>query len=596
MKAIYMLLTVLIPVLGFSQDAVIDVQKKYGIVADGNTDNAAALMKLRDDLAGKGKPHFVLYFPAGEIHYSNNRWLYGIESFELIGDGSIFRSIYSGSDEAFQRPFFVGEMFQNNTLSYLGTKEYETADRFASVNAGSTIIQLSTSLNNYAAGNRVLLYTGNYADSGYPPPASAEWHEIESVNGQTITLKRPIERNYPGDVFDNQWITGGGCGKPRILNLDRPQNVYCKYAKFAGITFGNATGGGMGNVIFPAERLEMIRCRGEGFFWPSETRVATFEDMDVNKVEFDKLVNIVICNRVTFKNSANGGGTIDRIVLNDCQAGESVRFDSRYVEIRNSHIRGNADPDPWIASLADHPARNPIRRLTIENVTFSSGDQSLSDAHINVAPFNSIRIGCVSGKKILTSDFSLVKTIEPGTTVLFNEDGSDGGTVTSITYDGLEFVIEGDWNYMPPIGSLWRWCYVKEVIDLGGNRVLDNKKLWHGNSIRWKGNQSTGGVKEMHLTEKDFKWPGNILVDVYGYIESIDFYPSKRYGDAGATLNIQDIGGQNLFQTILTSMAANHVIIGGWVKQIYLNTFNITGGVISELLPKFEVVVRWRPF
>ena len=137
---------------------------------------------------------------------------------------------------------------------------------------------------------------------------------------------------------------------------------------------------------------------------------------------------------------------------------------------------------------------------------------------------------------------------------------------------------------------------MKEVIDLGGNRVLDNKKLWHGNSIRWKGNQSTSGVKEMHLTEKDFKWPGNILVDVYGYIESIDFYPSKRYGDASATLNIQDISGQNLFETVLTGMAANHLIIGRWVKQVYLNTFNITGGVTSELLPKFEVVVRWRPY
>lgn len=65
---------------------IIDVASKYGVVAGIGRDNTTALLKMRTALAGNGKPHYVLHFPAGEIKYRNNRWLYGIKSFELIGE------------------------------------------------------------------------------------------------------------------------------------------------------------------------------------------------------------------------------------------------------------------------------------------------------------------------------------------------------------------------------------------------------------------------------------------------------------------------------------------------------------------------------
>ena len=578
----------------------IDVQKEYGIIPDGKTDNAPALMAMRSELAGKNKPHHVLVFPPGEIVYSNNRWLFGIYSFEVTGNNTTFRSLYNGNDDAFQRPLFVGEMFQNNTLEYIGTKIYETADLFDPITAGASIIHISRVFNQYQAGDRVLLYAGNYAADGYPPPATAEWHEIESMSGQTITLKRPLENNYPGGVWDNPVISGGGCGLSRILNLDRAENVYCKYARFTGVTFGNATGGGAGNVIFPADRLEMIRCKGEGFFWPSENRTALFEDMDVNEVEFDKLVDKVVCNRVNFTGSPNGGGSINSIEINDCRAGESMRFDPRDLVILNSHIRGNSNPDSWISSLSDYPARNPVRRITIGGLTFSSGPGSLTDTHINKMPFNSMQIDLVDGKKIKTSVFDLVKTMEPGTTILFNEDGSDGGLITSITHDGQFFVISGNWNKVSP-ASVWRWCYVKEVIDRGGHRVLDGKRLSHGTSIRWKGNTSTGPVKEMHLTEKDFIWHergnGNFIVDMYCQLETIECFVAKPYGHNGAMISIQRGDDyKDLFTANLKVTGATTSHPGQWVKQIVLNTYNVTGPVSPDVLPKFDIVVKWRPF
>lgn len=535
-------------------------------------DGTYDLMKMRTAMAIKNQPHYTINFPPGEIKYLNNRWLFGIRSFEIVGNDSILRSIYSGNDDAFQRPLFVGELFQNNVLAYTGEKKYVTADRIKPAKAGADIIELDTYDNHYYPGDRVLLYAGNYADSGYPPPASAEWHEIDAVFSpiNKIKLKRPLEKNYPGNVWDNPGISGGGCGLPRIINLDRSENPYCKYAKFTGITFGNATGGGKGNVIFPAERLEMVRCKGEGYFWPSENRIATFEDMDVNEVEFDKLVNTVICTRVTFKGSPNGGGSVDKIVINDCQAGESMRFDPRVLEIRNTHIRGNDDPDSWICSLADYPARNPIRRIIIDSLTFSSGDKSKADAHINVAPFNAMRVSVNSAGEISTKDFEHVKTIEPGTTIMFAEDGSNGGLVTNISHNGTWFLITGNWN-RPEAGTIWRWSHVKEVTDLGGHRVLDGKQLWHNNSIRWKGNQSAGPIKTMNLNQDDFT--GNRLIDIYGFLISV-----KIFGEPSKSIEIQNA---DPFGTIPFGFEGYK-----WVKQLYLIG---TGG-------RFDIIVEWKPF
>jgi hypothetical protein len=579
----------------------IDVQADYNIIADGVTDNTTGLEAMRQALAGKNKPHYVLLFPPGEIRYSNNRWLFGIYSFELVGNDTVFRSIYNGQDDAFQRPFFVGELLQNNVMNYTGTKVYVTADKFTTVNAGATTIHLSTSNNSYAAGNRVLLYAGNYHDTGYPPPASAEWHEIVSVAPGILNLKRPLEKNYSEDTWDNPVISGGGCGKPRIINLDRPENIYCKYARFTDITFGNATGGGTGSVIFAAEVLEMARCKGEGFFWPSENRIATYEDMDTDKGEFDKLVNTVICNRVNFKGSPNNGGSIDRIVINDCQAGESMRIDSREIEIRNTHIRANTNPDAWIPALSDYPARNPIRRITIESLTFSSTINSLAETHINLAPFNSLVISTTSGKNILTNDFNKVKMMEARTTVLFDENGLDGGLVTSITYQNGMFVIAGNWNSVPVAGAVWKWCHVKEIIDLGGHRLLDNKRVWDGNSIRWKGNQNAGAVKEMHLDQKDFKWisgsNGNITADLYGNIEQIELYISKPYGGTGAMINIESVSPyKQLYLCNMKTKISVPSFDGSWIKQLAFNTFNVIGAVTDDVLPKFDMLIRWKPF
>lgn len=523
-----------------------------------------------------------------------------------MGNGTILQSIYEGSDDVFQRPLFAGELLQNNTLLYTGTKEYEVLDKFKTVTAGSIVIELEAKSNIYAIGNRIMLTTDNYATTGYPPPSIPEVHEIESVVGNFITLKRPIERSYSTDTWDNIDISGGGSGKPRILNLDRTENVYCKYAKFVGVRFANATGGGEGNVVFPAERLEMIRCKGDGWFWPSEAKVAVYEDMEVNNVEFDKLVDTVICNRVKFKGSPINGGSINKVIINDCQSG-SIRLCPRNLEITdttlwaNSVVTGPSSFDYAIPCLADAPAKNPIRKLTIKNLTFTSGSQSTADTNIEFAPFSSLTIAAVSGNSILTTSAEVVQTMEVGT-ILFKENGTKGGAITSIIHNGTAFVISGNWA-TPVVAEVWRWSYVKEVIDLGGHRVLNTgKTFWGGQSIRWKGNSVSAPIKTMKLNQNDFKWVfggnGNRTIDLYGYIIGVEVIVSKAYTGTSATISIENVDPYASLFTINTKnvQLTTPVVAMTWVKQLTLNTFSVVGAVTNDVLPEFDIIIRWKPY
>jgi hypothetical protein len=582
---------------------IIDTWKSpYSIKCDGRRDNATGLMKLREALAISDE-HHTINFRSGIMLSSFNKWLVGIRSFEVVGNGTVFKSLYIGSDEAFHRSVFVGEMFQNNVLGYKGTKEYETADRFMEAMAGASEVALITNKGNYAAGDRILLYSGNYAPDGYPPPAAAEWRTVIKVEGSILHLDMPITKNYLESQWDNPVISGGGCGKPRVINLDRNENRYCDYARFTGITFANSTDGVDGNFTFPAMRLELRRCKIEGFFWPSEARTVIVEDTVINKTEFDKLVESVECTRVRFAGSANGGGSIDKIVLTDCQAASGIRFDPRHLWLKNIHIRQAPDPavnvDEWISSVDTYPAKNPIRSVSIQNLTLSSSPDAKADCHISKFSHSKLEIVVVTNNgEIVTRDFNLVKTMEIGTTVLSKDDGTNGGLVTDIYYDSIGFIIRGTWKKPEP-GETWIWSYVKNVIDLGGHRILDGKRLYDGNSIRWKGNICESHLKEMHLTEADFIWRkgqnSNIQFALYGHFVSVEFYLTKPA--PGMKMNIQ-AAGKTLVQSDLSgaNMCSSQIAFPTWVGMGYLNTYDITSEVTPDQLPRFSLIIKWMEF
>lgn len=446
----------------------------------------------------------------------------------------------------------AGEMFQNNILDYHGTKIYQQCDMFGSVKAGSYELPMK-SLSTYKSGDRVLLFAGAYfAEHSYPPACIGELNIVKGIENGKLLLKYPITHHYNENVLDVIDVDGVSYGKPRILNWDRPENPYRKEAIFKDTIFS-------GDFAFPAEYLELTNCEVRGWWWPSESRIIRTRRNKFAFCEYDKLVESVDSENDIYENGATNGGSIERVKWNMNKSFAPVQLCPRYLDIRNTYIQTN---DEWLECLSPAPAMNPIRRLTVDQLTFNSGPNSKSTSHINVAPFQSMQTRNM-GKSILTNSFFLQSTMEIGTT-LFAEDGSDGGEITSIVFDGKDYVIDGTWQNIPT--GIWRWSPVKELVDYGGHRILDGKRLFNGNSLRWKGNR---GDYVMKLDETDFG--ATTVVNIYGYIESI-----RTRGDRNIFIQTVDPYGDMPIDFIGNQ----------WVKQLYI------GGTPKRT----RVEIKWRPF
>ena len=69
---------------------ILDPVADFGAVGDGETDNADALMAMRQYMADRWDQHFEVHFPHGHYAYSKNLWLSGVGSVTINGHGSRF--------------------------------------------------------------------------------------------------------------------------------------------------------------------------------------------------------------------------------------------------------------------------------------------------------------------------------------------------------------------------------------------------------------------------------------------------------------------------------------------------------------------------
>ena len=680
------------------------------------TDNAAKLTQLRADIAGKAKSAYQLYFKSsGTVLSSYNKWLIGVINADVFGNNTTFRSLTNSADESFHRPFYSGSMFQDNALTYSGSVSYTSPVLFNTVSAGASSLTLTTAseVTSFSVGNRVFIYAYDHTGFGYPPgDRYFEWHEIQSIApGGVITLARPIVNNYSSLVWDVPNITGSGVpgssGRPRMINLDRPNYTYPKHIGFHDVNFGYNTGGGSGNVIFAAEDLVLERCGGDGYFWPSEDRYATYRKCKLNDTEFDKLVDVVTLEDPIFQLSPNAGGSINTIKINGGQAGESTRLNSRYIDPRNYTLRGNTQPDAFASALNMYPGAAPVRQMNLDNLRFSSTAANVSEYHINVAPFHSITVGAVSASSSIVpfvnsfSDASsqIKDKAEAGITRLFRDDGSKGGLITSVTWDGTynanqgAYIVSGNWgrdvvktgsvtttsgsnavsgsgtsfladfqvgkaitsgsNYLgvvasinsntsitlkantvsvvsggpvsqsnaPRVGEVWKWSYVKNIIDEGNHMVTDGKPLWHGESGRFAGNRGKGVERETRMTKKDFKLNGEYVLTYNGFLTEIEVNVTKPYtGTSTSTIlsmytvgdftevmrvNLMKTGRRKIDQFVsypTTPIGGdNYTLLNGqFVKQLNIYYVNAASQQLTDFtpdtIPDFEFVIKWREF
>ncbi|GAB3550503.1 hypothetical protein [Spirosoma fluminis] len=538
----------------------------YNIVADGFTDNATGLMLLRSTLAGANKPHYDAYMPGpGTILTSNNRWAYAIKDADFFLNGSTIKTIYSGTDDALARPLNMGELFQNNVLSYIGTKTYNPSHLFGTVTAGSRSLTLTTTseISNYSAGKRVFLWHYDQVGNGAPPGVRFyEWHVVESVNAGTgvITLQKPLRYSYNTAVWDVPGILGAGrySGKPRIYPLDDNTSNYAKHIGIHNGTLGDATGGNANSpVVIGAEDLVLDDVKTEtGWVWASENRTVLIENTNFNgSSELDKLVGSVKYKNSSFKGQVSGASGVEYVSFEDCDLAQSLWIAPRAYQVKRTRLRGDTQPTGF-HPINYHPAYYPIREVVLDQLDFSVSSSYPNTTLIDLGLFQSLSIPVVSGTdiKIPNSSFSeasmlAVRTMEIGTRV-FKQEGDKGGFVTNISYDAAynsgqgAYVISGTWP-APVVGETWKWSNIKNVIDKGNHTWPATHRLWNESSQRWAGNQSSGVVKQFRLTQRDVKWTAGggaaYEMPLYGRIESIEIRVNKKYSGTTCMLSVNQV-------------------------------------------------------
>lgn len=216
----------------------------FGVVADGDgsgttgTDNSAALLSMRAVAIAAGAQHVDIWFPpnAGVYEYTNNRWLYGIQSWSLYGYGAKLCNTSTDLSVSDFSPLMTRHIF-----NYKGDSPFSGGAPLCSgylidtIQAGGdTLTWKPGTVEEVGVGDRILIHGFAQQDGGYTPNSRYfHWATITSISptirfsppspylfddrwfdlvqDNTPIFGQPGDQDHPGEF----WL-----GKPRVMLLD----------------------------------------------------------------------------------------------------------------------------------------------------------------------------------------------------------------------------------------------------------------------------------------------------------------------------------------------------------------------------------------
>jgi hypothetical protein len=599
---------------GFGTGNVVDTVKSYGIVADGQTDNAEALLKMRSDLAGSDA-HYNILLPHGTILSSNNTWLAGIKSKTVIGNNTVLRTIYDGVDEVQARAILDTDPFFSNLLSYTGTKIDNYTYSFLGAKSGEKTITLKTfsDASTLQVGERILLYNYDQTGTNYPPGARIyEWHVIESINGTEIALEMPLAYDYEDRMWPLSFGNSGSMKEtPAFVSLDQGETPYSNYSEYSNITFGDSirtdkSPGIPGNVQFTGMKVLVENCQGEtGYWWPSMAKLSVYNNYRTKgSIEVDQVLGQIVTKNSEFGKAMLGPTGTESMEFYNCKIHGSLQCNPAHLSIKNVHLRGDDQPDEFTPTISCSPAACPVERMELENITFTSSLSNKSDYHISNGILLDYVVTHTDGDTVVIPFVSrldnnttkLPYKSKPRVTRICKEDGSAGGVIKNIYFDKDYNSGQGayriDLPFTPQVNETLLWSPITEIIDRGGHKVMDNKYLFGPDSMRWSGNLTPSG--SVHTTTIDGRsirresgelrcvWLGVILsieaivttptpttskfgmaADDYTHILEINLeHTGRRYIDFNGAVNLQpgdqaDVSYIGTFQKNLRMLNSN---------------------------------------
>lgn len=544
---------------GTGSKQIIDVASRYGVLGVDGVDYTAQLMQMRADLSADNSTHYVINMPGGHVKYTNNRWLFGIKSFTLEGNGTYFiprltdEKFAEGgpnADNMLTRTFFNGEMLQTNVLDYNGRKDYVNCPKIFTAAAGASTIKVQnpaeiadTSI--YFVGARITIASKETVFDGYPWGVRnfENINVITAINYSTgdITLKYVLKYQHTVNNPECSNSSGGGSGIGRIIPLDNPVNVYCEYAEFKNLVSLNPYPGyPTESFVFIANQVVIRNCEFPGLVTPSET-LLSFKayDSKFGGGEFDKLVGDMYYENVdhTWYFLSNGGGCrslemVGGSVLNSFQPNTPI------IKLRNVTLIANVNPTPADVPLSSYPGFQPIYHYEIEGLNFVFTPASTAQDAMAPESILSFTITQVEADGTIVIQFTGQNT-SPGFNIwksldvgfgFWKQNGSNGGVVTSLTYDPSytvggslgAFRLQGSWN-RAVVGEVWNWSYIKKFVDKGGHRVLTSGKgLFDKTSYKLKGKDSNSKTRKMYIPSTDLKANAFVQFPLQAFVTGIE--------------------------------------------------------------------------
>jgi hypothetical protein len=312
----------------------------FGIVGDGQRDNTAALMAVRDQIRAGPDRVWHVEFEPGHYCYADNRWA-------MFGDRTVILELNHSTVECFADallPLGAGPLVwkpeypasQNTDIFIPG----DLIESVRAVDAGGFVQTDTMRLKNavagrYRPGDRVLVagYIQQTSEDGaegwgWPPNFRYfEWKRVaEVVDRNTLRFEDPFRYSYDASWPD---LLHGGrpYGAPRIwrcrLDDGRQTNrsLAIRNANFVGGrsrpagTFTPLSGTGW------QMRLEGCTASPDTVCWPTVAKRNDFIDcrLSCHEVEMDKIVESVRFDRCEMRNRvASGGAGVLDVSFRDC--------------------------------------------------------------------------------------------------------------------------------------------------------------------------------------------------------------------------------------------------------------------------------------
>lgn len=307
--------------------------RKFGAVGDGVTDNADALIAMRDFMLLDRRPRYVVEFEPGQYDYSNNRWLRGVRDVTVLGNGAKLRCIANKPWERDFQPFLFTAWFED-----YGDKDFDFDQD--QTNAGYRIgqgeirddtVTLLTPADAqfFVVGGWVMVHGFVHQWGGAPPNMRYfQFTKIAAIDavGGVLTLENRLTFQYRDDWQDFTDNLGYTIGKPRISPMNM-QNTDCsERVVLRDLEILNNPVRSDESFSVAAVNVEMHNVATELSCAPSFGQHWLLADCRFRQCEVDKNLDTLRVERCQFSNWVLAATGVQTVSMVDCVTDRVMRL------------------------------------------------------------------------------------------------------------------------------------------------------------------------------------------------------------------------------------------------------------------------------